>query len=196
MCNCPVLIAVMEYPISILGFDIDKTTGLLVSYPIRHGMGLEQLRCFFKDPNEKTHITERGGQAVSPKRRLFFIKHPAINDRKPLSRLHDVLREELGVPVASLFQAYQWSKTVSQFTEAINFPRLPTANTRPRSQFSLEYFELWDVQDDNMQFGDLVNAQASVGTMECVATGRQIQCHKWTKRPGWLLIAPQKCSFW
>lgn len=181
----------MEYPISILGFDTDETTGLPISYPIRRGMGLEQLECFLKDSSENT---ERG--AVSQKRRLFLIKHPAINDRKSLRRLQDVLRDELGVPATSLFQAHRWSQTVSQFTEAINFPRLPTANIRPRSQFSLEYFELWDVQDDDMHFGDLLNVQMSVGTVECVATDRQIQCHKWIKRPGWLLIAPRKCSFW
>lgn len=174
---------IMERSISILDFDTTKDTGLPVLHhdPIRDRMNLAQLEYFFQGPEDRD---------ASQKRRLFLIKHPPIEDRKSIDRLQCLLQSQLGVP-ASLFQAHRWNQNISRFTEAINFPRLPTAIS-PRKRFSLEYFELWEVMHNEYLSHHVQTAR----TVECAVTGRQIQCHKWIKRPGWLLIAPRKCSFW
>lgn len=175
--------SIMERSISILDFDTAPDSGLpvLLQDPTRDRMNLAQLETFFQGPEDK---------GVLQKRRLFLIKHPPIEERKSRDRLQYLLQSQLGVP-ASLFQAHRRTHTISHFTETINFPRLPTAIS-PRSRFSLEYFELWEVMD-NEEFSYHVQ---TASTVECVATGRQMQCHKWITRPGWLLIAPRKCSFW
>lgn len=172
----------MESSVSIWGFDKIGETELPVSHLIRHRLDLGQLESLFQDVKPT--------EMASQKRCLLVVKHPSIEDLTSLPQLRRVLQIQMGVP-ASLFQAHRWTQTISRFTEAINFPRLPTA-INPRSRFSLEYFELWEVLDNEMFSYHLQMAS----TIECAATGRQIQCHKWIKRPGWLLIAPRKCSFW
>lgn len=172
----------MDCFVSVWGFEKAEDSGLPVSRPIRHRMDLAQLESFFQGP-EHTEMASR-------KQRLFVVGHPSIENKTSLRRLRHLLQSQLGVP-ASLFQAHRWNQTISHFTEAINFPRLPTA-INPRLRFSLEYFELWEVRDDELFSYHMQTAS----TIECAATGRQIQCHKWIKRPGWLLIAPRKCSFW
>lgn len=172
----------MDCFISILGFDRAGDTGLAASHVIQDRVTLGQVDTYFQN-SEKIELSPN-------KRRLFIVKHPPIEDKASTARLRQVLQNQLGVP-AGFFQAHRWNQIISRFTEVINFPRLPTAIS-PRSRFSLEYLELWEVLDDE-PFG---HHMKTAGTVECVATGRQIQCHKWVERPGWLLIAPRKCSFW
>lgn len=124
-------------------------------------------------------------------RRLFVIQTPGVDYDPSLDgKLRRLLRERLHVP-ERIFHAQYWSQTTFRFNETINCPRLPTT-TKPRTKFSLEYFELWDVINDALFSYHMRTAN----TVKCAATGRQIQCHKWSTTSGWLLIAPRKCSFW
>lgn len=123
--------------------------------------------------------------------RLFVVQSPSqVYDTCTHSKLREVLQTKLNVPSAVL-HAQRWSQTTFRFSETINCPRLPTT-TIPRTKFSLEYFELWDVVNSDFFTYHAGNASSA----KCVVTGRQIQCHKWSTKSGWLLIVPRKCSFW
>lgn len=151
------------------------------SHHTKQTIGVTQLEELLNNPAATTSI----------QRRLFVIQMPSeFYDASNYSKLQSLLRTGLGVP-AEVFRAQRWSQTTFRFSETINCPRLPTT-TIPRRRFSLEYFELWDVV--NNEFFSYHMRSAS--TVKCAATGRQIQCHKWSTTSGWLLIAPRKCSFW
>lgn len=128
----------------------------------------------------------------SPDRRLFIIETECATDSSVFKDLRRQLRAKLGVS-KDIFRRHRWSQTTFRFNEVINCPRLPTT-TRPKRAFSLEYFELWQVAETDRHVFDYHNP----GTVECVSTGRQIQCYKWIKETdrGWLMVAPRKCSFW
>lgn len=130
------------------------------------------------------------GTTTSNERRLYLVE-TAI-DKTTFPKLESILSAKLGMS-GDIFKRHQWSQTTFRFNETINCPRLPTT-TRPRTSFSLEYFELWHVNNTNNEIFDHHNPS----TVECASTGRQIQCYKWMKsrKRGWLLVASRKCSFW
>lgn len=143
------------------------------------GDSLSQLEQFLDEPSESA--------MPSSDRRVYIVETPINKTTFP--KLESILASKLGVS-RDIFKRHQWSQTTFRFNEVINCPRLPTT-ARPRRAFSLEYFELWQVEDEAFDRHNPI-------TVQCAATGRQIQCYKWMKSPdrGWLLVAPRKCSFW
>lgn len=173
---------VMDLRASILEFR--SVAGVETSRELKRCTGrnsLAQLEQFLDEPSEST--------TTSKERRLCIVE-TAI-DKTKFPKLQSLLTAKLGMS-RDIFERHQWSQTTFRFNEVINCPRLPTT-ARPRRSFSLEYFELWQVETNHEAF-DRYNPS----TVECIATGRQIQCYKWMKSPhrGWLLVAPRKCSFW
>ncbi|POS70207.1 hypothetical protein DHEL01_v211402 [Diaporthe helianthi] len=171
----------MDQRTSILDFKFDSVAGV-ETCKLRRCDGLAQLEQFFEDRKKEDKI---------PNERQLFIIETAINETI-FRRLQKQLTSELGVS-KDIFKRHEWSQTTFRFNEVINCPRLPTT-ARPRRSFSLEYFELWHVDKSNYAWFNCHNPT----TVKCGSTGRQIQCYKWMKsrRCGWLLIAPRKCSFW
>lgn len=146
---------------------------------------LAQLEQFLDESRESTKI--------SNDRRLYIVE-TAINETT-FPKLRSLLTAKLRMS-EDIFERHQWSQTTFRFNEVINCPRLPTT-ARPRRSFSLEYFELWQLDKTDHETFDLFDRQNPT-TVECVSTKRQIQCYKWMKSldRGWLLVAPRKCSFW
>lgn len=130
------------------------------------------------------------GTTTSNEGRLCIVE-TAIN-KTTFKELESILTAKFGMSV-DIFERHKWSQTTFRFNETINCPRLPTT-ARPRKSFSLEYFELWQLDGQDHKLFDRHNPT----TVECVSTKRQIQCYRWMKSPdrGWLLVAPRKCSFW
>lgn len=173
----------MDLRASVLEFH--SVDGVETSRELKRCTGkssLAQLEQFLDEPSKST--------TTSSERRLFIIE-TAIN-KTTFENLQTLLITKLGVS-GEVFKRHQWSQTTFRFNEVINCPRLPTT-ARPRRSFSLEYFELWQVEEANREAFD----RHTPSTVECVSTKRQIQCYKWMKSPerGWLLVAPRKCSFW
>jgi hypothetical protein len=179
--------SIMDLRASILDFKFDSRAGVEACRELKRYTGRDgfvQLKQFL----DESRANESG--AESSERRLFIIE--TTIDDTTFPELRELLNTKLGVS-RDIFQRHQWSQTTFRFNEVINCPRLPTT-ARPRRVFSLEYFELWQVGHNNREVLDHYNPV----TVECISTGRQIQCYKWMKSPerGWLLVAPRKCSFW
>lgn len=165
--------------ICLLNFGTERSTS--EHHYTKQSMNVSQLEELLNSPATTT----------STHRRLFVIQTPGEGyDVALSSKLRNLLRTRLNVP-AGVFHAQRWNQTTFRFSETINCPKLPTT-TAPRRKFSLEYFEMWDVVNSDF-FGHHIH---DASTVKCAATGRQIQCHKWSTTSGWLLIAPRKCSFW
>lgn len=149
----------------------------------KHDLDLTQ----FEDLLDKSQNTISIGQH----RRLFLIQTSfRRHDLPASSKLRDLLQTRFKAPVA-VFHSQRWNQTTFRFNEIINCPRLPTT-ARPRTTFSLEYFELWQVVNDEFFTYHMRDAN----TVMCAVTGREIQCHKWSTSSAWLLITPRKCSYW
>lgn len=174
----------MDQRASILDFKFDSVAGV-ETCELRRCNGLGQLEHYFEE--------QKKDAKNSNERRLLIVE--TTIDTSPSSTFQGLkhqLTSELGVP-EDIFKRHQWSQTTFRFNEVINCPRLPTT-ARPRTSFSLEYFELWHVDKDHNGWFNRYNPS----TVRCVSTGRQIQCYHWTESRGngWLLVAPRKCSFW
>lgn len=173
---------IMDQRASILDFKFDSVAGV-ETCELRRCDGFTQLEHYFE---ENMKIAKSSNQ-----RQLLIIETP-INETT-FQGLEEQLNSALGVS-EDIFKRHQWSQTTFRFSEVINCPRLPTT-ARPRTSFSLEYFELWHVDDkENLKWFNRYNPT----TVRCASTERQIQCYHWTESRGngWLLVAPRKCSFW
>lgn len=175
----------MDLRASVIDFKFDSLSKSETSQRLERFTGRDSLKKLtqFLDKTSESNTTS--------KRRRLFIIETAINE-ETYPELEELLTAKLGVS-QDIFKRHRWSQTTFRFNEVINCPRLPTT-ARPRRSFSLEYFELWQVEKTNHEVFDRHNPM----TVECASTQRQIQCYKWMKSPGrgWLLVAPRKCSFW
>lgn len=178
-------IPTMDLRASILDFKFDSLSGGETSQKLEHFTGKDSRKKLeqFLDKSSESNTTSKG-------RRLFIIE-TAINE-ETYPELEPLITAKLGAS-QDIFKRHRWRQTTFRFNEVINCPRLPTT-ARPRRSFSLEYFELWQVEETNHEAFDRHNPM----TVKCASTQRQIQCYKWMKSPGrgWLLVAPRKCSFW
>lgn len=165
--------------------DFHSVAGVETSCELKQHTGLDSLADLRNFLNETSD-----GTITSSERRLYIVE--TTMNKTTLSNLESILSTKLGMS-GDIFKRHQWSQTTFRFNETINCPRLPTT-TRPRRSFSLEYFELWHVNNLNNEPFDRHNPS----TVECAFTGRQIQCYKWMKsrKRGWLLVASRKCTFW
>jgi len=81
----------------------------------------------------------------------------------------------------------------------------------PKERWHLDFFQLSDYigPTEKLQFRcPVTSKQLRPGdaglTFKCSATSRQLQLHEWKTRrvepgntdPGWLIIAPRRCSYW
>ncbi|KAG8168346.1 hypothetical protein KVR01_001095 [Diaporthe batatas] len=171
----------MHQRASILDFKIDSVAGV-ETCELKRCNGLAQLEHYFEEHKKNAKI--------SNERRLLIVE--TATNEFTFQGLKKQLTSELGVS-EDIFQRHQWSQTTFRFNEVINCPRLPTT-ARPRTSFSLEYFELWHVDASCHAWFNRHNP----ATVRCGSTGRQIQCYHWmeSRGNGWLLVAPRKCSFW
>ncbi|ORY70494.1 uncharacterized protein BCR38DRAFT_481625 [Pseudomassariella vexata] len=202
----------MNFRVTVLGFT--STEGRIASEVITHCTNLSQLQHFFSPTEEEQHDAlpypnpTWSSSLDSSKCRLFLIESSFPRHYRACSTpysLEGLLKSHLNVP-QDLFQTHAWERTTFDFNEIINCPRLPTA-TKSGRRFSLEYFELWDVGAATGGFEDEIKGwwdgekkrpkfKHGSTNITCAETGRQLQCHKWKKSEGWLLIAPRKVSFW
>ncbi|ORY67573.1 uncharacterized protein BCR38DRAFT_160158 [Pseudomassariella vexata] len=189
---------------SVLGFSSDS--GVAKSTLVAECSKVRQVEDLF-DPNKEWPILRQGESDLRMfSRRVYLIEssftrwsHPTARDDS--FRLERLLKEALGVP-EDFFRVHSREHTNFNSTEVIRCPRLPTAQSLDR-RFSLEHFELWTylgapekLRGHCLKTNKHLNPGDVGYTMTCKSTKRQIQCHKWKSRGGWLLVAPRKCSFW
>ncbi|KAF3762904.1 hypothetical protein M406DRAFT_108074 [Cryphonectria parasitica EP155] len=182
----------MEASVSIWDFEESGAASNLGG--IKHKNDLSKLEEALKEGSQPYARTGR--------QRLFIVQTPSqCNGRHPSAtcrpcqaghKLRQVLETSLHMP-QDMLNIHQWNNTTFRFNETINCPRLPTI-CNPRRRFSIEYFEMWQITSQKSFDHYMKNAKNSI--VQCAATGRDLQCHKWSKTSEWLLIAPRKCSFW
>lgn len=174
----------MEMRISLL--DFQDGGGASASGQINHDIELTELEEALEASPSTTEACQR---------RLFLVETPSPDHKSrlwPSWKILNRLQSKLNVP-PSVFEIHKWNETTFHFNETINCTRLPTV-CDPRRRFSIEYFELWQVKNHNLFSRHMRDATSSLVT--CAATKRDIQCHRWSQKHEWLLLAPRKCSFW